>query len=305
MPNVLGRRHVLGAGLAVGAAAVASTALPGTARAQDAALHGPLIGPPSGDRIHLLTFNIRYQGGDASPHTWEERRPLVKRVLRTEQPTVLFTQEGLFGQLQDVLEDLRGYDWIHLGRLGGSQSEATAIMWVRDRLKVLEYDHLWLSDTPRLIGSKGWGNNVVRMLTWIRFEDLRTGKDFYVVNNHFDHRSEESRQKGAQMNLDVIAPFESPVVVAGDFNNTPDTAIHQILTDGGLVDTMLAAEEQVTPVYGTWNGWDPVPTEEERRIDWILTTPDIRIEEAGVNTYAKRGLTPSDHWPAQALISLP
>ncbi|GAB3657745.1 endonuclease/exonuclease/phosphatase family protein [Glycomyces tarimensis] len=304
MRKVLSRRNVLGAGLALGATAVANTALTGTAHAQDAAGHGALIGPPSGDRIHLLTFNLRYEGGNPSPHTWEERRPRVKTVLRTEQPTILFTQEGLYGQLQDVLADLRGYDWVHLGRLGGSQSEATAIMWVRDRLKVLEYDHLWLSDTPRLIGSKGWGNNVVRMLTWVRFEDLRTGRDFYVVNNHFDHQSEDSRQRGAHMNLEVIAPWDAPVIVAGDFNNTPDTAIHRILTDGGLVDTMLDAEQQVTPVYGTWNGWDPVPSEEARRIDWIMATPDVRIHQAGVNTYSKKGLTPSDHWPAQALISL-
>ncbi|WP_026929684.1 endonuclease/exonuclease/phosphatase family protein [Glycomyces tenuis] len=302
MPKILSRRNILGAGLVVGA--VAGTALTGTAHAEEAEGRGALIGPASGDRLHLITFNLRYEGGNPSPRTWDERRPLVKTVLRRERPTVLFTQEGLFGQLQDVHDDLHGYDWIHLGRLGGSQSEATAVYWRRDRLKVLEYDHLWLSDTPRLIGSKGWGNNVVRMLTWVRFEDLETGRDFYTVNNHFDHQSEDSRQKGAQMNLDVIAEWTSPVIVAGDFNNTPDTAIHRIFTDGGLVDTMLEAEEQVTPVYGTWNGWDPLPSEDARRIDWILATPGVRIHKAAVNTYSEDGLTPSDHWPAQALVSL-
>ncbi|THV41768.1 endonuclease/exonuclease/phosphatase family protein [Glycomyces buryatensis] len=304
MTKILSRRNVIGASLALGATVVANTAFTGTAHAQDTA-SGPLIGAPDGDRIHLLTFNIRYEGGDASPHTWDERRPLVATVLKREKPTILFTQEGLYGQLQDVLADVRGFDWIHLGRTGGSKSEATAIYWNTKRLKVLEYDHQWLSDTPYLIGSKGWGNNVVRMLTWIRFEDLETGKDFYTVNNHFDHQSEDSRQKGAQMNLDVMSQWTSPVITAGDFNQLPETPTYQILTDGGLVDTMLAAEEQVTPVYGTWNGWDPVPSEEARRIDWIMTSPDIRIHQAAVNTYSEDGLTPSDHYPAQALISLP
>ncbi|MCD0444665.1 endonuclease/exonuclease/phosphatase family protein [Glycomyces sp. A-F 0318] len=304
MSNVLSRRNVLGAGLAAGATAIATGALSGTAHAQET-LGGPLIGAPRGDQLHLLTFNIRYEGGDASPHTWDERRPLVAGVLKREKPTVLFTQEGLYGQNQDLLEDLDGYDWIHLGRLGGSRSEATAVFWNAKRLKALEYDHQWLSDTPLLIGSKGWGNNVVRMLTWVRFADLRTGREFYVVNNHFDHQSEESRQKGAQMNLDVIEPWTAPVILAGDFNNTPDTPIYQIFADGGLVDTLIEAEEQVTPVYGSWNGWDPVPTEAERRIDWILSTPDVRTLKAGVNTYAEDGLTPSDHWPVQALVELP
>ncbi|MCC3761925.1 endonuclease/exonuclease/phosphatase family protein [Glycomyces sp. TRM65418] len=307
MTNVLSRRNVLGAGLAVGATALTTGALSGTAHAQEA-FGGSLIGKPRGEQLHLLTFNLRYKGGDPSPHTWEERRPLVKNVLKREKPSILFTQEGVFSQLQDVLEDLDGYDWIHLGRLGGSKSEATAIYWNTKRLKVVEYDHLWLSDTPLLIGSKSWGNNVVRMLTWIRFLDLETGKEFYTVNNHFDHQSEHSRQLGSQMNLDVIAPWIEqgfPVVSAGDFNQVPGTPTYQILVEGGLVDTMLEAEEQVTPVYGTWNGWDPVPTEEERRIDWIMATPDIRVLKAAVNTYSKDGLTPSDHWPAQALVELP
>jgi endonuclease/exonuclease/phosphatase family metal-dependent hydrolase len=307
MTNVLSRRNILGAGLAVGASAVATGALSGTAHAQEA-FGGSLIGAPRGDELHLLTYNVRYEGGDPTPHTWDERRPLVKTVLKREKPTVLFTQEGYYGQGQDIREDLDGYDWIHLGRHGGSKNEATAIYWNAERLKVLEYDHLWLSDTPLLIGSATWGNSVVRMLTWIRFEDRRTGKNFYVVNNHFDHQSEDARQKGAQMNLDVIAPWVEqglPVVTAGDFNQVPDTPTYTILTDGGLVDTMLAAEEQVTPVYGTWNGWDPVPSETGRRIDWILATPDIRILKSAVNTYSKDGLTPSDHHAAQALIELP
>ncbi len=307
MTNVLSRRNILGAGLAVGASAVATGALSGTAFAQEA-FDGALIGAPRGDELHLITYNVRYEGGDPTPHTWDERRPLVKTVLKREKPTVLFTQEGYYAQGQDIREDLDGYDWIHLGRHGGSRNEATAIYWKAERLKVLEYDHMWLSDTPLLIGSATWGNSVVRMLTWIRFEDRRTGKNFYVVNNHFDHQSEPARQKGAQMNLDVIAPWVEqglPVVTAGDFNQVPDTPTYTILTDGGLVDTMLAAEEQVTPVYATWNGWDPVPTETGRRIDWILTTPNIRILKAAVNTYSKDGLTPSDHHAAQALIELP
>ncbi|MFG3340217.1 endonuclease/exonuclease/phosphatase family protein [Glycomyces sp. NPDC048151] len=304
MTTILSRRNVIGAGLAAGAAALASTALPGAAQAEEA-FGGPLIGQARGDQLHVMSFNLRYEGGDPAPRTWDERRPLVATVLKRERPTILLTQEGLYGQNQDVLEDLRDHDWIHLGRMGGSKSEATAVFWERKRLKVLEYDHLWLSDTPLLIASKNWGNNVVRMLTWVRFQDLRTGRDFYVVNNHFDHQSEPARQKGAQMNLDVIAPWTSPVICAGDFNQVPETPTYQILTDGGLVDTMLAAEEPATPVYATWNGWDPVPTETGRRIDWILTTPEVRILSAAVNTYSKDGRTPSDHWAAQALVELP
>jgi endonuclease/exonuclease/phosphatase family metal-dependent hydrolase len=307
MTTVLSRRNVLGAGIAAGATALATGALAGSTQAQES-FDAPLIGKPRGDQLHLITFNLRLAGVDPAPRTWEERRPLVKTVLNREKPSILVTQEGLYPQLQDVLDDLDGYDWIHLGRQGGSKSESTAIYWNAKRLKVVEYDHQWLSSTPLVIGSKDWGNNVERMLTWIRFLDRETGKEFYVVDNHFDHQSENARQLGSQMNVDLIMPWIEqgfPVVSAGDFNQVPGTPTYQILVDGGLVDTMLEAEEQVTPVYGTWNGWNPAPSEEERRIDWIMATPDVRVLKAAVNTYAKDGRTPSDHWPAQALFELP
>ncbi|MFC4336607.1 endonuclease/exonuclease/phosphatase family protein [Salininema proteolyticum] len=304
----LSRRHLLAAGTALGATALAPAALADRATAREADGRYPvLIGPPTGPRLHIMSYNIRLDA-DAPPRSWDNRRPLVRTLLQGEQPSVLCTQEGFFYMLQDLKADHQAYDWIHLGREGGSAGEATCVLYDRRRLSVLAYDHLWLSDTPRLIGSKNWGNDVVRMLTWVRFRDLLTDKEFYVVNNHFDHRSEPSRQKGASLNLEVASDFDAPVVVAGDFNTEPGGESHRILTEGGLVDSWDAAEERLTEEYGTFNGWDPEPrpAPESRRIDWILGEPGIRYHAAAVNTYsAPGGRNPSDHWPVQALISLP
>ncbi|MDA1358242.1 endonuclease/exonuclease/phosphatase family protein [Glycomyces luteolus] len=267
----------------------------------------PLLGPVEPPFLHVMTYNLKSASGSA-PHSWWRRRPLVKAVLDNELPSVICTQEGRFRQLLELREDLDGYDWVHLGRGGGSRSEATAIFWDTARLLPLEYDHLWLSKHPNVIGSRNWGSGTVRMLTWVHLEDRVTGRRFYVVDNHFDHRSEKARRKGADLLLRTIAPFLDPVIVAGDFNCGPDSATYRALTGGGLADAWESADEHITPNWATFNRWRPVPAEGPTRMDWILARPSadcaVEVHRAGVNSYAEGGLTPSDHWPVQAVLSL-
>lgn len=261
----------------------------------------PLIGRAGAPRLHVMTYNLRAAGG-RSPHPWTKRRPLVRTLLEREHPTVLCTQEGRFRQLSELRSDLEDYDWLHLGRAGGSRGESTAILWDERRLAPIEYDHLWVSRRPRTIGSRSWGSGTVRMLTWVHFEDLATGRDFYVVDNHLDHRSERARRKGAQLNVDLVARFRAPVIVAGDFNCPAGSAVHRILTRIGLADAWDATEERLTPAWGTFNGWRTAPVDGGARIDWILVR-GFEVHRAAVNAFAEHDLTPSDHWPVQALLS--
>ncbi|GAB3236356.1 endonuclease/exonuclease/phosphatase family protein [Glycomyces halotolerans] len=263
----------------------------------------PLIGRARAPHLHVMSYNLRTANGTA-PHSWARRRPLVAAMLERERPTVLCTQEGRYRQLLELRADLDGYDWVHLGREGGSRGEATAIFWDASRLAPLEYDHLWLSRRPYLIGSRSWRSRAVRMLTWVRFADLETGRDFHVVDNHLDHRSERARRKGAGINLKVVGRFEAPAIVAGDFNCDTGSRAYRMLTRAGLVDTWKAAAERATPEWGTFNHWRPEPVADGPRIDWILARPGFEVHRAAVNAYTEDGVTPSDHWPVQALVSL-
>ena len=313
MAEDVGRRTLIAGGLALGAVpTLGGTATAAQTSAQPGTHTGTLIGPARGDRLHVMTFNVRVPV-DAPPHSWADRRPLIRKLLRRESPTLLGTQEGIFGQLQDILDDLGpAYDWIHLFREGGSNGESMAVMYDQRRLKPLAYDHLWLSDTPRLIGSRSWGNNVVRMLTWVRFQDRKTGKSFVHLNTHFDHQSEPSRQRSAEMVRDTLAGLRTqfggePVVVTGDFNTPAETSrSYQILvTEGDLADSWSVAEDRLTKAYKTFNGWNPVPVEGGDRIDWVLAAPGVTVEQAAINTWAPDGNPPSDHWAVQSLLRLP
>ncbi|MFS8099042.1 endonuclease/exonuclease/phosphatase family protein [Lentzea alba] len=251
--------------------------------------------------MHVMSFNLRY-ASTAEPNSWAARRPVMAQLLLDELPTILGTQEGLYGQLLDIKHDLPDhYDWIGLGRAGGSHDEFMAIFFDTVRLEPLEFDHHWLSATPNVVGSRSWGNNVIRMVTWIRFADRQTGRQFVVLNTHFDHESENSRMRSAEFVHSRLDALTLPVIVTGDFNAAATASpVYDILTTK-LTDSWLAGT-QTTPAYGTFHGYGPlIPN--GPRIDWILTR-GVTVEKTAINTYARDGQYPSDHLPVQAWITI-
>lgn len=259
--------------------------------------------------LKVMTFNIK-NGSDRVNNTWLERRPLVKHVIQTSKPDLVGTQEGFYFQIRDMDDDLPDYDWIGLGRAGGSKDEFMAIFYKADRLRLEAYDHFWLSDTPEVVGSRTWGHDNRRMVTWARFEDLESGVEFYHWNTHFDHRVEEARQKSADLIRKRILETEPrrPTVVTGDFNTPQGGVVHSKFlgpsNDGlKLSDVWEMTDNHIGDQVQTFNGWRDSFTG-DRRIDWILVTPEFKAKSAEVITYTKDGQFPSDHFPVVAELEL-
>jgi endonuclease/exonuclease/phosphatase family metal-dependent hydrolase len=265
-----------------------------------------LLGPVQGDALHVRSYNLRY-ASNTGPHAWSARRPVLAELLRRELPTVLGTQEGLYGQLTDVARDLpEYYDWIGEGRRGGEKDEYVAIFFDTRRLEPLASGNFWLSDTPDVAGSRSWGNTTTRMTTWVRFRDRRTGGEFVVVNTHLDNVSENARLRGAELIRDRIHAFPPglPVILTGDFNTAAEYAPqYGILVGAGLTDTWTAATQRRTPLTATWHGYGPLMPDGPR-IDWILVRGAAAIQAAAINTYSHDGTYASDHLPVQALLTL-
>ncbi len=254
----------------------------------------------------VMTYNLRFASTNP-PNAWPERRPLMRELLRQVAPDLLGTQEGLYGQLKDLAADLPGYEWIGLGRDGGSRGEFMAIFFRTNRLEPLAFDHFWLSDTPRLMGSSSWGNRLNRMVTWVQFRDRRTGAMFYCFNTHLDHQSQESREKSAELLRREIAalPSPGPVLLLGDFNAVAgQNRAYEILTgDGFFADAWLRARTRQGEGLGTFNGFKQVPTD-GRRIDWVLVRGGVEVQRAAILPFQRNGQFPSDHFPVVAWVRL-
>lgn len=259
-----------------------------------------------------MSFNIRYDRPASQPGDvdyWPDRIAPLQDLLRREVPTVLGVQEALHHQLPAIEAALpAGYRMIGAGREGGSRGEYSAIFYDADRLQLLEWDQFWLSDTPKLIGSSSWGNGVTRIVTWGRFRDTATDREMLLANTHFDHESDVARVRSAAAVLDLVRFFDPrlPTIVMGDFNSDAGSspAYRSFVTSGVLGDAWTLAAERLTPAFGTFPRYGR-PTDGGRRIDWILTTPDVLVRQAAVNTSTLDGRYASDHAPVQVLLDIP
>ncbi|MBI3192372.1 MAG: endonuclease/exonuclease/phosphatase family protein [Pedosphaera parvula] len=271
---------------------------------------GAVLGPArAADTLTVATYNIR-RIVDEPREFWKDRRPLMVQCIRAIAPDVMGTQEGLYPQIKDLENDLPEFRWIGLGRDGGSDDEFCAIFYRTQRLEPLAFGHFWLSDYPEVMGSITWGTQFRRMCTWVRFRDLKTGREFSVWNTHFDHQVQEAREKSAALIRERVERWEKdrPAIVLGDFNSRAgvNPAYETLTRDGFLTDTWLTATKPPElPKTGTatFNGWGDFPLG-DARIDWVLTRGPWTTERVEIVTFAVEGRYPSDHFPVVARLRL-
>jgi len=256
--------------------------------------------------LRAMTFNLRFASNEP-PNAWPDRRPVMKHLLEKESPDVFGTQEGLYQQLRDIAADLPAYEWIGLGRGGGSRDEFAAIFFKRERFEPVAFDHFWLSDTPEVIGSITWGPHYRRMVTWVRLRERSSGREFYVWNTHFDHEVEIARQKAAELIRARIEKLEPklPLILLGDFNCAAghSVAYNTLTKSAQLADTWTIATQRENEALNSFHDYKPALAE-HTRIDWILARPPVKVSRAAIVTYHEGAQYPSDHFPVEADLEL-
>jgi endonuclease/exonuclease/phosphatase family metal-dependent hydrolase len=253
---------------------------------------------PESEMLRVMTYNMRY-ADEPPPHSWDERKDLIKELIQRENPVLIGTQECLFRQVRDLKTMLPDFDWVGLGREGGSKGEYMAIFYKKERLEVLEYGHFWLSTIPSQIGSCTWGNICPRMVTWVRFLDRQTNQPFYHFNTHLDNYSLLARLEGVKLIVQKALEIDPsiPIVLTGDFNENEHSETYQMIVEDGLFsDSWFMADQRYNEELGTFNDFSNHSGGKER-IDWILVRGNIAVESATVVGDCPNGCFPSDHFP--------
>jgi endonuclease/exonuclease/phosphatase family metal-dependent hydrolase len=254
--------------------------------------------------VSVMTFNLKF-ASERPPNAWPDRRPVVRDCIRQVAPDLIGTQEGVYPQLKDIAADLPEYDWMGLGRDGGSRGEFMAVFYRRERFEPIEYEHFWLSETPEVIASTTWGHSNRRMVTWIRFRDRDAGREFYLWNTHFDHENQKAREKSARLVLERVNALETklPVLLIGDFNATAgrNPAYDTLVNDRAFADTWRIATERRGEMVKTFHNYlGPVAGDD--RIDWILIRGPVNCHATEIVTFHRDGQYPSDHFPVVAWL---
>jgi endonuclease/exonuclease/phosphatase family metal-dependent hydrolase len=251
--------------------------------------------------LKVMSYNIRLGTAKDGTNSWEYRYPATALMLKDQMPDVFGVQEAFNFQIKFIEENFTDYDSFGVGRDNGkSEGEFMSIFWNKKTVKMIKGGTFWLSETPEK-PSMGWDAACKRTATWALMKDKNTGKLFYFVNTHLDHRGAEARRKGLELivsRIDEINPKGYPMILTGDFNIKPD---NEALV--GLEQRMQSARKIApkTDNNATFNNWGKAKS--DMVIDYIYVSgfsacPEYHTitEKYGTWKYV------SDHYPIYAKL---
>ena len=287
------------------------------------------------DPIRVLSINVRQSMVKEREEldNWIHRKEAMTDIIIEGDYDFIGTQETMIqpdparNQVAYIDSRLPGHGFFGRSReVDPEVGEAMTIHYKKERWRIDETDKetFWLSDTPDVPGSKTDPKaGCTRSVTALLFHELKdgqpTGRSIYVYNTHFDHLSEEARQRGAKQLMDRIAARKKkdvPVIVTGDINSgerSPAVRYMQgapMTLDGQvwnspykLVDTFRAANPDAVDV-ATFNGFKkPGEPLNNSKIDYIFVSPGLKTISAEIIRTHRNGRYPTDHFPVNAVIA--
>ena len=255
-----------------------------------------------------MSYNIRLDLESDGINRWANRRDQFIGQIRLMSPAIVGLQEVVPGQKSDLEKALPGYDFLGVARDDGrSKGEFSNLAIRRDIFRVRSSGTFWLSPTPG-VPSKGWDAAYPRIATWAKLVRRSDGRRFLALNTHFDHVGETARLQSARQIAGWLSAQRTAgesVIVTGDLNAEPGTPPIRELTSStlGLRDAHEASQTPRIGPDGTFNAFVMVPNE-SRRIDYVLASPALAVENYAVLAWQGEGGRPaSDHFPVVADLS--
>lgn len=258
------------------------------------------------ENIKVMTYNIRcgYCEDSSDVNNWSKRKYLVAYVIKNHNPDLIGLQEAEQFQIKDLVEMLDDYDWIGVGREDGKEKgESAAIIYRKNRFVLEEQKTLWLSETPELV-SKGWDAALNRTVTIVKLKDLKSSKEFYFFNTHFDHIGEIARTESSRLIISEIDKLAAsyPVILTGDFNYTSRSDGYKIIIEK-LSDAKTISKNESIGGGITFNGFGK-DIQPDNKIDFIFVNDKTEVINHIIDTTTYNDLYPSDHYPVISELKL-
>ncbi len=266
------------------------------------------IGSKAQAPVNVITFNVRYNNPGDSANAWPFRKDFAASQILFHEAQIVGVQEALHGQMIDLLERLPAFRYVGVGRDDGKEKgEYSAIFYDSTRLKLLQTNTFWLSTTPEVPGSKGWDAAITRVVTWAKFRDKKTKKEFYAFNTHFDHIGKEARRESAKLLLQKVNEIggKNPTVITGDFNSVPSDEPIQVITETAnplhLIDSKAVSLKPHYGPTGTFNGFTAKEIN-DNPIDYIFIKNKVKVLKHATLSQSWKGRFSSDHFPVFASL---
>ena len=263
--------------------------------------------------VKAMTFNIRVDTFlDVFGHGWGGRKKIAAETISKNAPDVVGVQEALNKQVRYLDGALPGYACYTAGRSDGkTRGESCAILYRKDRFRLVDSGTFWFSNKPYKPGSKGWGNIPPRICSWVYLTENGSTGGFYVYNVHLDNLSQKSRARSVELLAKMVGErkTDDPFIVMGDFNMKIDNPAMRFLCRNGVNTSypkMYDAFESVYPGQargtGTRHGFNGKVN--GPRIDHMPVCATTKVLDVKIDRYNVKGKYPSDHFPVVATILL-
>ena len=227
--------------------------------------------------LRILTYNIHHGAGNDEVLDLER----IARLIRSLDPHLVALQEvdnrtGRTGGVDQAAE---------LGRLTGLSPAfgrfmdfdgGTYGMAVLSALPIVDSRNHRLPEGPE-----------ARSALAVRVQLPDDAGEMVFVGIHF-YRTTEERMAQAHRLLEVLAPEEGPVVLAGDFNSTPDSTVMELIRETFTVPDKGSD-------HFTFPSHRP-----DREIDFVAFRPSRRF--AVVESRAIEEPIASDHRPVLLVV---
>ena len=259
--------------------------------------------------IRFANYNMRViTSADTADRAFTERKPFILKRISDYDFDIIGAQEVNDKMKESLMDDLSAtYSVVGEGRRADRKGEGTPIFYKTARFDLLDWGSFWLSETPDVPGSKNWDASVERIATWTKFLDKTTGKKFFYINTHFDHRGPVSRTMAAKILLEKSRVLHDgqPVFFTGDLNTSPSTEAIAILSDNELVkDSYTSSETEPTGRKSPYYGFD-FDRKDTDRGDFIFVPKDATVHSyACIDDDIKDRQYSSDHCPVLAVVTI-
>lgn len=255
--------------------------------------------------MNVASYNIRFNNPGDGENAWPNRKDQVAQLLRFHEVDVFGLQEALIGQIDDLQLALPDFQWIGVGREDGKQEgEFSPVFFNTKKFSLKEKGWFWLAENctqPVL----GWDAACKRICTWVILKEKKSGKSLLFLNTHFDHVGNAARNNSSDLILKKIKelnPKNLPVILAGDFNLTPETEpiarIKAVLSD--------SKEVSEAPAYGPEGTFNAFKFDHplNDRIDYIFVSQQVKVKKYAVLSDSKNRRYYSDHLPVLVTVEL-
>ncbi len=253
--------------------------------------------------IKVVTFNIRYDSGRDGVNSWQNRKEHMRKFLLKQDADIICLQEVLHHQYIYLAEYMESYDVIGNGRNDGKEKgEYAPILYLRAKYELIEKGQFWLSEHPSVIGSIGWDAKQPRIVTWVKLRNKKTGKPFMVMNDI----GKEARRKSVDLIFERISSLSVPVILTGDFNENPTSALYKKLSDNlnGIKDVHTFAKTHKGVNY-TFHGFGKIQQGQRNKIDYIFVKGIKKVKCENIfREKTENNVYLSDHNPIMTVLSL-